>query len=139
AGEHFLREAEAAGRLNHPHIVTIYDVGECDGIAYIAMEYLRGRRLREFTDPKTILPPPLVLDLLGRTAEALHYAHSRNVVHRDIKPANIMYDSQSNTLKLTDFGIARLIDVTRTRAGIVLGTPSFMSPEQLEGKNVNGH
>jgi eukaryotic-like serine/threonine-protein kinase len=139
AGERFLREAEAAGRLNHPHIVTIYDVGERDRIAYIAMEYLHGRRLSEFTQTKDLLPPALVFDLLSRTADALHYAHARNVVHRDIKPANIMYDSQSNTLKLTDFGIARFIDATRTRAGIVLGTPSFMSPEQLEGKNVNGH
>jgi serine/threonine-protein kinase len=80
-----------------------------------------------------------VLELLCRTADALDYAHAQNVVHRDIKPANIMYDSISDGLKITDFGIARLIDVGRTRTGIVLGTPAFMSPEQLEGKNVNGH
>jgi eukaryotic-like serine/threonine-protein kinase len=139
AARHLLREAEAAGRLNHPDIVTIYDVGEADGLAFIAMEYLEGRRLSEFANPDALLPPSSVLELLGRTADALHYAHSRNVVHRDIKPANIMYDSHSNALKLTDFGIARLIDAARTRAGIVLGTPSFMSPEQLEGRNVNGH
>jgi serine/threonine-protein kinase len=80
-----------------------------------------------------------VLDLLSQTADALDYAHAQNVVHRDIKPANIMYDSISGGLKITDFGIAKLIDVSRTRTGIVLGTPAFMSPEQLEGKNVNGH
>jgi len=85
------------------------------------------------------LSVPVVLELLSRTAEALDYAHSRNIMHRDIKPANIMYDSVSDGLKITDFGIARLIDVGRTRTGIVLGTPAFMSPEQLEGKNVNGH
>jgi eukaryotic-like serine/threonine-protein kinase len=139
ATRRFLREAEAAGRLNHPDIVTIYDVGEADGIAFIAMEYLEGKRLSDFTNPDTLLPPSSVLELVSRTAHALHYAHSRSVVHRDIKPANIMYDSHTNALKLTDFGIARLVDAARTRAGIVLGTPSFMSPEQLEGRNVNGH
>jgi serine/threonine protein kinase len=86
-----------------------------------------------------LLPVATVLDLLARTADALDYAHIHNVVHRDIKPANIMYDSISDSLKITDFGIARLLDVSRTRTGIVLGTPAFMSPEQLEGKNVNGH
>jgi eukaryotic-like serine/threonine-protein kinase len=95
--------------------------------------------MSEFVVPERLLPVTTVLDLLSRTADALDYAHSQNVVHRDIKPANIMYDSISDGLKITDFGIARLIDVGRTRTGIVLGTPAFMSPEQLEGKNVNGH
>jgi len=135
----FLREAEIAGRLSHPNIVTIFDVGETEGIAYIAMEYLKGRHLSEFAAPSRLLPPAVVLELLSRTADALDYAHAQNIVHRDIKPANIMYDSVSDGLKITDFGIARLIDVGRTRTGIVLGTPAFMSPEQLEGKNVNGH
>ena len=103
------------------------------------MEYLKGRHLSEYVAAERLLPVNTVLDLLSRTADALHYAHSQNVVHRDIKPANIMYDSISDGLKITDFGIARLIDVARTRTGIVLGTPAFMSPEQLEGKNVNGH
>ena len=139
ASQRFLREAETAGRLSHPNIVTIYDVGETDGLAYIAMEYLRGMHLSEFAAPDALLPVGTVLELLGRTAEALDYAHAQNVVHRDIKPANIMYDSVSDGLKITDFGIARLIDVSRTSTGIVLGTPAYMSPEQLEGKNVNGH
>lgn len=139
ASESFLREAEIAGRLSHPNVVTIYDVGENDGLAYIAMEFLKGRRLSEFGSPDRLLPVPTVLDLLSRTADALDYAHSQNVVHRDIKPANIMYDSVSDGLKITDFGIAKLIDASRTRTGVVLGTPAFMSPEQLEGRNVNGH
>ncbi|HUO67559.1 MAG TPA: protein kinase, partial [Gammaproteobacteria bacterium] len=139
ARKNFLREAEIAGQLSHPNIVTIFDVGETDGLAYIAMEYLRGRHLSQFATPERLLPVPVVLELLSRTADALDYAHARNIVHRDIKPANIMYDSVSDGLKITDFGIARLIDVGRTRTGIVLGTPAFMSPEQLEGKNVNGH
>jgi len=139
ARKNFLREAEIAGQLSHPNIVTIFDVGETEGISYIAMEYLKGRHLSEFAASDRLLPPAVVLELLSRTADALDYAHAQNIVHRDIKPANIMYDSVSDGLKITDFGIARLIDVGRTRTGIVLGTPAFMSPEQLEGKNVNGH
>jgi serine/threonine-protein kinase len=137
--ESFLREAAIAGSLSHPNIVTIFDVGESDGLAYIAMEYVRGHHLNEFATNDRLLPVDTVLDLIARAAEALDYAHRRNVVHRDIKPANIMYDSLSNNLKITDFGIAKLIDANRTRTGIVQGTPAFMSPEQLEGKNVNGH
>jgi serine/threonine-protein kinase len=139
AADRFRREAETAGRLAHPNIVTVFDIGEAGGLAYIAMEYLKGRHLSDFTKPDTLLPAALVLDLAALAADALHYAHGQNVVHRDIKPANIMYDSVSGILKITDFGIARLIDVSRTRTGIVLGTPSFMAPEQLEGNNVNGH
>jgi hypothetical protein len=135
----FLREAAIAGSLSHPNIVTIFDVGQTDGLAYIAMEYVRGHHLSEFAAVDRLLPVDTVVDLVSRAADALDYAHRRNVVHRDIKPANIMYDSLSNNVKITDFGIAKLIDATRTRTGIVLGTPAFMSPEQLEGKNVNGH
>jgi serine/threonine-protein kinase len=137
--EGFLREAAIAGGLSHPNIVTIFDVGESDGLAYIAMEYVRGHHLSEFATTHRLLSIDKVLDLIARAADALDYAHQRNVVHRDIKPANIMYDPLSNNLKITDFGIAKLIDANRTRTGIVLGTPAFMSPEQLEGKNVNGH
>ncbi len=139
ARDRFFREAETAGRLTHPNIVTIFDVGEDGDLAYIAMEYLQGKHLSDHAESERLLSVPLALELCARTADALHYAHGQKVVHRDIKPANIMYDSASDTLKITDFGIARLTDVSRTRTGIVLGTPSFMSPEQLEGKNVSGH
>jgi eukaryotic-like serine/threonine-protein kinase len=139
ARSRFFREAETAGRLNHPNIVTIYDVGEERGLAYIAMEYLKGRHLSEYATAANLLPPRKVLELIGRTAEALGFAHKQQVVHRDIKPANIMYDPGTDVLKITDFGIARLSGAGSTRTGIVLGTPSFMSPEQLEGRTVTGH
>jgi serine/threonine-protein kinase len=135
----FFREAETAGRLNHPNIVTIYDVGEERGLAYIAMEYLKGRHLSDHATSNNLLEPRKVLEVIGRTAEALGFAHKQQVVHRDIKPANLMYDAGTDILKITDFGIARLTGVGSTRTGIVLGTPSFMSPEQLEGRNVTGH
>ena len=135
----FFREAEMAGRLSHPHIVTIYDAGEHDGNAYIAMELLRGVHLVEYTDPARLLPPAIAIEIIARLAGALHYAHEQSVVHRDIKPANIMFDASSGELKITDFGIARLTDAGRTRTGVVLGTPSFMSPEQLQGRAVTGH
>jgi len=134
----FFREAEMAGRLNHPAIVTVYDAGEDNGLAYIAMEYLRGHHLSTHTDPKNLLTPKSVMLLVARVAEALHYAHRQNVVHRDIKPANIMFNPETDELKITDFGIARLTDTSRTKTGIVLGTPSFMSPEQLEGRTLDG-
>ncbi|MDY6945833.1 MAG: serine/threonine-protein kinase [Pseudomonadota bacterium] len=134
----FFREAEMAGRLNHPAIVTVYDAGEDNGLAYIAMEYLRGHHLSTNTDVKHLLPPKTVMLLVARVAEALHYAHRQNVVHRDIKPANIMFNPETDELKITDFGIARLTDTSRTKTGIVLGTPSFMSPEQLEGRTLDG-
>jgi eukaryotic-like serine/threonine-protein kinase len=139
ARSRFFREAETAGRLNHPNIVTIYDVGEEHGLAYIAMEYLKGRHLSDYATSDTLLEPRKVLDLIGRTAQALGFAHKQQVVHRDIKPANIMYDPSADVLKITDFGIARLTGTGTTRTGIVLGTPSFMSPEQLEGRTVTGH
>lgn len=139
AAERFRREAETAGRISHPDIMTVYDAGDSDGLAFIAMEYLKGRRLSDYTAPARLLAVPLVLELVARAAAALDRAHELNVVHRDIKPANIMYDSASEALKITDFGVARLLDVSRTRTDIVLGTPSYMAPEQVEGKNVNGH
>jgi CHASE2 domain-containing sensor protein len=134
----FFREAEMAGRLNHPAIVVVFDAGEENGIAYIAMEYLRGQHLSTFTEPGALLPARTVLQLMARVADALNYAHKQNVVHRDIKPANIMFNPETDELKITDFGIARLTDTSRTKTGIVLGTPSFMSPEQLEGRNLDG-
>lgn len=136
--ERFFREAETAGRLNHPNIVTIYDAGEEHDLAFIAMEFLTGRDLTPFTKAGTLLPVPKVMEIVAQVAEALDYAHRQNVVHRDIKPANIMYDPDTETLKVTDFGIARITDSSRTKTGLVLGTPSFMSPEQLAGHKIDG-
>jgi serine/threonine-protein kinase len=134
----FFREAEMAGRLSHPHIVTIYDAGEDGGTAYIAMELLRGTHLVDYTSASRTLPAAIAIELVARLADALHYAHQNQVVHRDIKPANVMFDAPSGELKITDFGIARLTDSNRTKTGVVLGTPSFMSPEQLQGRVVTG-
>jgi serine/threonine-protein kinase len=138
ARRRFFREAETAGRLQHRDIVTIYDVGEDQDLAYIAMEFVQGHDLSQHTLPGRLLPVPTVLHVVARVAQALAYAHSRGVVHRDIKPANVMIDPASDTVKVTDFGIARITDAARTRTGMVLGTPSFMSPEQLAGRNADG-
>lgn len=136
--QRFFREAETAGRLNHPNIVTIYDAGEEHDLAYIAMEFLNGRDLVPQTKPAGLLPLPEVVSIVARVADALDYAHRNHVVHRDIKPANIMYEPGSDLLKVSDFGIARITDSSRTRTGMVLGTPSYMSPEQLAGKKIDG-
>ncbi|WP_428416002.1 serine/threonine-protein kinase [Methylibium sp.] len=138
ARERFFREAEMAGRLHHPDIVSVREAGEQDGTAYIAMELLSGRDLSEFTQPSRLLPVPAVLGIIARVAQALAHAHRQGVTHRDIKPANIMVELKSGMVKVTDFGIARIIDSTQTRTGIVLGTPSFMSPEQMAGARVDG-
>jgi serine/threonine-protein kinase len=134
----FLREAESAGRLNHPNIISIYDAGEDGRVAYLAMEYFSGKPLSFYAQQGQLLEPRLVLDIMARAAEALHYAHNQHVVHRDVKPANLLYDAATDTLKITDFGIARLTDSSRTKTGIILGTPSYMSPEQLAGSGVSG-
>ncbi len=134
----FFREAETAGRLNHPNIVTMYDAGEEHDLAYIAMEFLKGRDLVPHCKPGNLLPLPTVLSIVARVADALDYAHAEHVVHRDIKPANIMYEPAGDQVKVTDFGIARITDSSRTKTGMVLGTPSFMSPEQLAGKKIDG-
>ena len=138
ARERFFREAETAGRLQHQNIVTIFDAGEEHDLAYIAMEFLKGKDLLDSCKDGHLLPVPKVLSIIARVAEALAYAHRQNVVHRDIKPANIMYEPDSDTVKVTDFGIARITDSSKTKTGLVLGTPSFMSPEQLAGKKVDG-
>ena len=136
--ERFFREAETAGRLTHPHIVTIYDAGEEHDLAYIAMEFLKGKDLTPYNKPGNLLPLEKALSITARVAEALAYAHKNNVVHRDIKPANIMYEAESDSVKVTDFGIARITDSSRTKTGMVLGTPSYMSPEQLAGRKIEG-
>jgi len=136
--ERFFREAETAGRLSHPNIVTIYDTGEEHDFCYIAMELLKGGDLAPFVKPGKLLPMDRVVSIVARVADALGYAHRQGVVHRDIKPANMMYDPQTDTLKVTDFGIARLTDSSKTKTGMVLGTPSYMSPEQLAGRKIEG-
>jgi serine/threonine-protein kinase len=138
ARERFFREAETAGRLQHQNIVTIFDAGEEHDLAYIAMEFLKGKDLADHCKNDQLLAVPVVLSIVARVAEALAYAHKQHVVHRDIKPANIMYEPESDTVKVTDFGIARITDSSKTKTGLVLGTPSFMSPEQLAGKKVDG-
>ena len=136
--ERFFREAETAGRLNHANIVTMFDAGEEHDLAYIAMEFLKGKDLVPQTKPGALLPLPQVLSIVARVADALAYAHANHVVHRDIKPANIMYEPESDQVKVTDFGIARITDSSKTKTGMVLGTPSYMSPEQLAGKKIDG-
>jgi CHASE2 domain-containing sensor protein/tRNA A-37 threonylcarbamoyl transferase component Bud32 len=136
--ERFFREAETAGRLSHTNIVTIYDAGEEHDLCYIAMELLKGKDLVPFTKQGNLLPIDKVVSVIARVADALGYAHKQNVVHRDVKPANIMYEPESDVVKVTDFGIARITDSSKTKTGMVLGTPSYMSPEQLQGKKIDG-
>ncbi|MCH7637731.1 MAG: protein kinase [Proteobacteria bacterium] len=135
----FYREAESAGRLQHPNIITVFDAGEDQGLAYIAMEYVPGIPLKQFTDPKRLLAPKRALELCASTADALDYAHNQGVIHRDIKPANLMYNPKQGSIKITDFGVARMTDNNATKTGIVLGTPMYMSPEQLSAEELHGH
>jgi len=133
----FFREAEAAGKLSHPNIVTIYDIGEDYDIAYMAMELLDGTDLAEFCEKDKLLPPAEVIRIISSVAGALDYAHSNGVVHRDIKPANIML-LKNGEIKVADFGIARVMASSKTHTGVILGTPSYMSPEQIAGQKVDG-
>jgi serine/threonine-protein kinase len=133
----FFREAEAAGKLSHPNIVTIYDVGEDYEIAYMAMELLDGSDLAKYCHKDNLLPAPEVIRVVSLVASALDYAHANGIVHRDIKPANIMV-LNSSEIKVADFGIARVMGASKTQTGMVLGTPSYMSPEQIAGKKVDG-
>ena len=130
----FHREADTAGNLDHPNIVKIYDNGETEGFAYIVMEYVDGINLRSYARADKLLHPKKILKLMAQSADALAYAHKQDLIHRDIKPANILYNKTDDFVKLTDFGIAKIPDSTRTRAGSILGTPLYMSPEQLAGE-----
>jgi len=134
----FYQEAETAGQLSHPNIVTIYDVGEEHDLAYIAMDYIKGKSLDGCVEAASLLPLEEVFDIGIHIADALDYAHERKVVHRDVKPANIMYDRANHVLKIMDFGIACLTDNSKTRTGTVLGSPFYMSPEQIAGKRIDG-
>ena len=130
----FYQEAKAAGRLSHPNIVTIYDVGKSDDIAYIAMEFLEGRELRDILNDGQRLSVDEVLAIVMQIALGLAYAHEKGIVHRDIKPSNIMVAHDGHA-KITDFGIARMASAgVRTQTGMVLGSPKYMSPEQVMGK-----
>ncbi|HCC47329.1 MAG TPA: serine/threonine protein kinase [Elusimicrobia bacterium] len=135
--DRFFREAQAAGNLQHPNIVKIFDAGEEQDIAYIAMELLKGDDLKKWATKATLLPVPKVLEYIALSADALAYAHKNGIVHRDIKPANIML-LEDGSLRVCDFGIARLTESSKTATGTVLGTPYYMSPEQIAGKKVDG-
>ena len=137
--ERFQREAKSAGRLSHPNIVTIYDVGEAGNLAYIAMEYLHGHSLKEILDHHGFLPLDIALDTAIQMADALAYAHEHGVVHRDVKPGNVILLEERGAIKLTDFGIAHLnVGQSETHAGELLGSPRYMAPEQITGKPVDG-
>ena len=135
--ERLFREAQSAGRLSHPGIVTIYDVDEEAGLAYITMEYVEGETLQVMMDSGRAADPKFISDILRQTASALDYAHSKEIIHRDIKPANIMVTGDG-TVKITDFGIARISSSKLTQTGTVMGTPSYMSPEQVRGDPISG-
>jgi eukaryotic-like serine/threonine-protein kinase len=133
----FYQEAKAAGRLSHPNIVTIYDVGKNGDVAYIAMEFLEGRELRDIMDDGGLLPIDQVLDIAAQVAQGLAYAHEHDIVHRDVKPSNVML-VRGKHVKITDFGIARMpSSAVQTQTGMVLGSPKYMSPEQVMGKTID--
>jgi len=135
--ERFYQEAKAAGRLSHPNIVTIYDVGKSSDVAYIAMELLQGRELRDIMDEEGLIPVEQVLDIAAQVAQGLAYAHEHDIVHRDVKPSNIMVVRDGH-VKITDFGIARMASsAVRTQTGMVLGSPKYMSPEQVMGRTID--
>lgn len=133
----FYQEAKAAGRLSHPNIVTIYDVGKSGEIAYIAMEFLQGRELRDVLNDGKRMPVEQVINVVAQVAQGLAYAHEYGIVHRDVKPSNIMIVRDGH-VKITDFGIARMASAAvRTQTGMVLGSPKYMSPEQVVGKQTD--
>jgi serine/threonine-protein kinase len=133
----FFREAESTGRLSHPNIVTIYDAGEENDLGYIAMELIEGTPLKQWARKPSLMPVNEVLLTVATVADALDYAHQQGVVHRDIKPANIML-TKDRVVKVMDFGIAKMASSSKTQTNIVLGTPTYMSPEQIAGKKVDG-
>ncbi|HEV2494507.1 MAG TPA: protein kinase [Terriglobia bacterium] len=133
----FQREAQAAGVLAHPNIVTIYDFGEDEGFLFLAMELLRGKSLEKLLQEQTVLPIETIIPIYQQVCSALDFAHQHKIVHRDIKPANIMI-LENGTVKVADFGIAKMLMTGMTRAGQILGTPNYMSPEQVKGRGVDG-
>ena len=136
AQKRFLREAHSAGNLSHPNIVTIYDVGEDQGVSFIAMEYVDGSSLEELMNVRQKFSLDEILRLIEQVADGLESAHKRGVVHRDIKPANILIDSEGRP-RIVDFGIARISTSTMTQTNMIMGTPYYMSPEQISGRKVD--
>jgi serine/threonine-protein kinase len=135
--EQFYREAEVVAKLSHPNIVTIFDVGEDLDLSYLAMEYLEGESLEAFARKDNLMPIRKGIDVAAQVCDALAYAHNHGIVHRDIKPANIMI-LKNGLVKVTDFGIARATASSKTRTGVIKGTPYYMSPEQISGMKVDG-
>lgn len=135
--ERFFREAEAAGRLRHPNIVTVYDVGDEDELAFIAMDYIEGKTLADYCRAEKLLPVKIVYEIVLVVAEALAYAHDKKIIHRDIKPENILFNAASGQVSVSDFGVARISDQSRTKTGSVMGSPLYMAPEQLRGQPVS--
>ncbi len=131
-----LREADAAGSLAHPDIVEIREAGEHEGLVYLAMEYVEGVNLGMHATEGRLLPPRLAAEMCARVADALYFAHQRGVIHRDIKPANIVFDQKNRRVRVMDFGVARLENSRATRTGVILGSPSYMAPEQLDARPV---
>jgi len=135
--ERLFREARSAGMLSHPHIVTVYDIGQEGETAYIAMEFVNGDTLEHRLRHREDIAPERMIALLEETASALDYAHERGIIHRDIKPANLMFNDMG-AAKIADFGVAKIVSQQITQADTVLGTPSYMSPEQIEARGING-
>jgi hypothetical protein len=135
--ERFLREARLAARLQHPNIVTIYDVGSHEGQPFIAMEYISGETLAELIQRRASLAVERKLEFMLDACQGLAYAHRHGIIHRDIKPANLMVGRDAGVLKVLDFGIARGADSTLTQIGMLMGTPNYMSPEQIEGRPID--
>ena len=133
----FQREVQSAGKLNHPNIVTVYDVGRTEGVAYMAMEFLEGKELREILDSGVVLPIEKIAHIASQVADGLGFAHEHGIVHRDVKPANVMV-MKNGLIKITDFGIAQMSSASRTMSGMVMGSPKYMSPEQVVGQAVDG-
>ena len=134
--QRFYREAQSAGRLHHSNIVTIYDIDEVDGIPFIAMEYLEGEDLKKIIDEGRDLTLFKRLEIIVQASRGINYAHEHGVIHRDIKPGNIMV-LEDGLVKLVDFGIARVGESTMTRTGMVMGSPLYMSPEQVRGEKID--
>src|SRR5207253_8761099 len=135
--ERLFRDAQSAGILSHPNIVTIYDIAEENGMAYIFMEFVNGPPLERMLKVEQTPDKETLLSIFRQTASALDYAHKKGIVHRDIKPANIMIH-EDGAAKVTDFGVAKIVSQQMTQAGTMMGSPSYMSPEQVQGVAISG-